>query len=124
MLMRFRDKLSAQLVENLHVEKLVRVNLLQKFLDAMMEDGKPLDLDYTKAEILPVLLAGAGTTDATFQAMIDYISFDAKVFAKLMEEIDSVGEDRKLSPMPQYDGVVEHCPYYIARVMETMRRVN
>jgi len=86
------------------------VDLLQTFLDARMEDGKPLDLDYIKAEILPVLLAGAGTTGTTLQATINYISPDAKVFNKLMKEIDSVSEDRKLSPMPQDDGVVEHCP--------------
>ncbi|KAL7776861.1 hypothetical protein CFE70_007281 [Pyrenophora teres f. teres 0-1] len=105
MLMRFRDKLIAQRVEDLQAGKLDRVDLLQKFLDARMEDGKPLDLEYIKAEILLVLLAGADTT----------------VFTRLMEDIDSVSGDGKLSPMPQYDEVMEHCPYYIACVKETMR---
>ncbi|KAE8861118.1 hypothetical protein PTNB29_06213 [Pyrenophora teres f. teres] len=116
-----KNKLIAQRVEDLQAGKLDRVDLLQKFLDARMEDGKPLDLEYIKAEILLVLLAGADTTGTTFQAMIAYITSNSRVFTRLMEDIDSVSGDGKLSPMPQYDEVMEHCPYYIACVKETMR---
>ncbi|CAA9964073.1 Cytochrome P450 [Pyrenophora teres f. maculata] len=87
------------------------------------EDGrwKALDLEYIKAEMLLVLFAGADTTGTTFQAMIAYIASNSRVFTRLMEDIDSVSGDGKLSPMPQYDEVMEHCPYYIACVKETMR---
>lgn len=37
-----------------------RVEYTHRFIEARDEDGKPLDLDYIKAEILLVLLAGKG----------------------------------------------------------------
>lgn len=70
-----------------------------------------------------MLLAGADTTGTAFQAMIAYIMSDEAIYRKLMEEIDRVSREEKLSDIPKYDEVLAHCPYYAACVKETMRYV-
>jgi cytochrome P450 len=79
-------------------------------------------MDYLKAEILLVLLAGADTTGTAFQALIVHILNSPRACNKLMDEIDSVSRAGHLSsPVPQYAEVLQHCPYYIACVHEAMR---
>ena len=53
--------------------------------------------------------------------MIAYITSDAQVYTKLMREVDRVTREGNLSSTPQYDEVLEHCPYYVACVKESMR---
>ena len=121
-LMRFRDALIARRVEELANGEKTRVDFLQTFLDARDENGQPLEMDYIKAEILIVLIAGADTTGTTFQGLIQHILSNPSVFKKVMAEISAADAAGKLSdPVPLYDEVVEHCPYYVACVSEAMR---
>ncbi|KAK1532130.1 flavonoid 3',5'-hydroxylase [Colletotrichum costaricense] len=121
-LMRFRDGLIVQRFKD--IEKGTtggRIDLLQTFIEARDEDGNPLDLDYIKAEILLVLLAGADTTGTAFQAFMMHIMTHPDVYDRLMAEIDEQTRAGNLSEMPQYAEVQEHCPFYVACIREAMR---
>lgn len=97
-LMRFRDRLIAQRQQAISDGATGgRIDLLQTFLDARDEHGEPLDMDYVKAEILLVLLAGADTTGTQLQALMMYLMKNPRVYGRLMEELDEVTREGKLS---------------------------
>ncbi|KAH4074020.1 hypothetical protein HBH70_113370 [Parastagonospora nodorum] len=121
MLMRFRDKLMHQRLRDIEEGKVNRVDLLQTFMDARDDHGKSLEIPYIKAEILLVLLAGADTTGTAFQAMMAYIMGKPEVYDKMMAEIDEQTRSGNLSEIPKYGEVLQHCPYYVACVKESMR---
>ncbi|KAJ0417513.1 cytochrome P450 [Aspergillus carlsbadensis] len=122
-LMRFRDSLIEQRVQELKETKDIgRVDLLQTFLEARTEDGRPLTMDYIKAEILLVLLAGADTTGTVFQAMVHYLLTHQQVYERMMEEVDTAVRKGLISAdTPQYAEVLENLPFFVACVRETLR---
>lgn len=121
-LMRFRDKLISERVHHIEAGKPSdRVDLLKALLEVRTPDNKPLDMEYIRAEILLVLLAGADTTATAFQSMIQYLLTHKAAYTRMLEEIDSAVAAGVLSDMPQYAEVKEHLPFYVACVRETMR---
>ncbi|KAK7432095.1 hypothetical protein QQZ08_001385 [Neonectria magnoliae] len=123
-LMRFRDALIARRLQEMDEGTKVRFDLLQTFIDARDENGKPLPMEYIKAEVLVVLLAGADTTGTAFQGLVKCVLTNPSVYIKLMAELDAATRDDKLSsPVPLYEEVLAHCPYYLACVHEAMRLI-
>ncbi|KAL4764555.1 cytochrome P450 [Aspergillus foveolatus] len=122
-LMRFRDGLIEKRVQDLKSNKDIgRIDLLQTFLEARTEDGQPLTMDYIKAEILLVLLAGADTTGTVFQAMIYYLLTHQSVYERMMDEVDTAVRKGLISDdVPQYTEIQEHLPFFVAIVRETLR---
>ena len=121
-LMQLRDKLLTQRLVDIEQGKTAgRVDLLQTFLDARTEEGEPLDVEYIRAEILLVLLAGADTTGTAFQGFVYHVLRYPKIYKRLMEELDDVTRKGLLSPMPVFEEVAGNCPYYIACLRETLR---
>ena len=68
-----------------------------------------------------ILIAGADTTGTAFQSMIYHVLTNKEVYNKLIAEIDSASTAGLIGDVPQYKAVMEHCPYYVACVKETLR---
>jgi cytochrome P450 len=95
--MRYRDKLLDERLRDIESGKTGDRVDLQSFIDARTDDGQQLDMDYIRAEILLVLLAGADTTGTTFQAMFFYIVSTPGVFDSLYY-VACIRESMRLCP--------------------------
>ncbi|KAF4331678.1 cytochrome P450 monooxygenase [Fusarium beomiforme] len=112
---RIGEKFFVKRLRDLEVGKTVRFDLLQTFIEARDENGQPLPLEYIKAEILIVLLAGADSTDTAFQALVKYVLTSPPIYTKVMAELGAATHAQKLSsPIPRQEEVLAHCPYYVA----------
>ncbi|KAI5845680.1 putative cytochrome P450 monooxygenase [Morchella snyderi] len=122
-IMTFRDNLLEERIKNNNDpdHKVEYKDLLQNFLAAKNNDGSPMPIEDIKAETLLVLLAGSDTTATSVQAlMVDLLS-NPRCLEKLLAEIAEKDAAGLLSPIPKYDEVLEHLPYYCACLREAMR---
>lgn len=94
---------------------------LESFLATKSADGTPMPIEDIKAETLLVLLAGSDTTATSFQALMAYRLTNTRCYETLMAEIAEKDAAGLLSPIPKYDEILEHLPYYDACIKETMR---
>jgi len=79
-------------------------------------------MEYIKAEMILVFLAGADTTGTAFGSIITYLLSHPESLAFMLDEITGAYTSCRLSrSVPKYREVLEHCPYYIACVKESMR---
>ncbi|KAJ6439271.1 hypothetical protein O9K51_07156 [Purpureocillium lavendulum] len=98
-----------------------RRDFLYNFLEARDSEGKPLDIEYVKAEAFLTLIAGGNTVGSSINSFLQNILTRPEIYEKLMAEVDGAARAGKLSDMPQYTEVMEHCPYYVACLRECMR---
>lgn len=119
--MKLRDELLKKRLKDLETGKEGRADLLQTLLQARTSDGKPLDLEYVKSEVLLVLTAGADTTGTVMQGLMHHILTMPGVKRKLVAEISEAEAKGILSDTPQYEEVAHNMPYYVACVNEVLR---
>jgi hypothetical protein len=120
-LMMLRDQLIKKRLQDLESGKEAQADLLNTFLKARDADGKPLDLEYIKSEVLLVLTAGADTTGTVMQGLMHHAMTIPEVKRKLMAEIAQVESQGLLSNTPVYEEVAHNMPYYMACVSEVLR---
>lgn len=116
-----RDKLVQKRLQDLESGKEAQSDLLNTFLKTRDANGKPLDLEYIKSEVLLVLTAGADTTGTVMQGLIHHVVTMPEVKRKLMAEIAQVEKQGLLSSTPVYEEVRDNMPYYVACVHEVLR---
>lgn len=92
-----------------------------RLLDSRCPEGEPMDLGSFLAELTTTLLAGADTISTTACTTIIYILQSPPALAKIISEYKSAQSLGLLSPIPQQAEVLEHCPYYVACLKESMR---
>ncbi|UNI24529.1 hypothetical protein JDV02_010266 [Purpureocillium takamizusanense] len=121
--LRFRDEVVEQRLKDIAAGKASdRRDFLHHFLEARDADGKPLDIEYVKAEANLTLVAGGNTVGSSLNSFLQNILMRPDVYEKLTSEIDDATKAGKLSAaMPQHAEVMEHCPYLVACLRECMR---
>ena len=91
-------------------------------LNVRFSTGTPLPLSQIKAEVLLIIIAGADTTATILSAILHHLSANPSLHARLLAEQSSARSRNLLSsPVPQYDEVTAHLPFYCATVKEALR---
>jgi cytochrome P450 len=92
-----------------------------RLLEARSPEGEIMSLGGLRAEITTTLLAGFDTTSTTSCGIIIHALRSPATLAKILAEFRNAREHGLLSPIPQQAEVLEHLPYYVACVRESMR---
>jgi len=92
-----------------------------RLLDSRTPEGKQMSIDSLHAEMTVILLAGADTIATAACSIISYILQSPEARATILDEFQKALKDSLLSPIPKHAEVVEHCPYYVACLKESMR---
>lgn len=92
-----------------------------KLLDPRGSEGEAMMVDSLYAESTIMLLAGADTIATTGCAAIIHIPQSPPALAKVLSEHRAARERGLLSQLPQQSEVLEHCPYYVACLKESVR---
>lgn len=90
-------------------------------MNARNPDGTYLTTEEVKAEALILMTAASDNSSAFFVPFIQNVTQDSRIYAKLMEEINSYEKDGKFSlPVPRIDEI-QDLRYLTACIKETIR---
>ncbi|KAK4055695.1 hypothetical protein OIV83_000241 [Microbotryomycetes sp. JL201] len=97
-----------------------RQDILAKLFSAKNPDGSTFTLGQVTGAAGSILGAGSDTTAITFRAVLRYIIEDARIYGKVMEEIQTAVDEGKLQfPITYGSGV--NLEYFQACLKETLR---
>ncbi|RDW93642.1 uncharacterized protein DSM5745_00964 [Aspergillus mulundensis] len=97
-------------------------DFLQAFLDARTPEGAPIHPDKIQSEIFTILGAGPEAFQAILSALFTEVLSNPLIRSKLNAEINAALQSGKLTrPVPAYNEVAMHLPYFVACLREAMR---
>ncbi|KAL4952493.1 putative P450 monooxygenase [Aspergillus filifer] len=97
-------------------------DFLQAFMDARTPEGHHLSNDIIQAEVWLILGAGADGFGSISSALLVGILSQPAIYARVIKEIKVAVEAGHLTrPVPSYNEVAKHLPFYRACVSETLR---
>ncbi|KAL4808171.1 putative P450 monooxygenase [Aspergillus unguis] len=97
-------------------------DFLQAFMDARTAEGDYFDAEAIQMEMFIVLGAGSDGFSGSCSAFLIETLKDARIFNRLMAEIkDAVEAGHLTQPVPTYNEVTQHLPYFMACIREVMR---
>ena len=99
----------------------LRPDVLQGLLDARDENGKPLDMETIRQEVLVILIAGADTVGTTLQSTLHDLLQHPPALERCTAEVIAAHTQGLISTPPTMAQVHEHCPSLMACLRETLR---
>lgn len=99
------------------------VDALQWMISHRGKDGTTLSQAIIEQEATSPVVAGSDTTAGLIRAMLLYTATNARVYNKLMAQIDAADRSGQLSTPPRFEEVGQHIPYLEAIRKESLRMV-
>ncbi|KAL4963142.1 putative P450 monooxygenase [Aspergillus stella-maris] len=97
-------------------------DFVQAFFDARTPDGHQLSKNIIQAEVWLILGAGADGFGSVCSSLLAEILSQPAIYARVIKEIKVAVESGHLStPVPTYNEVAKHLPFYRACVSEALR---